>query len=109
MRPGAFVVTLTALVVAVYAASPWQLVPSRRAMSLERRSAWKRDVSPTSNVVLHYAECEYSKIFDLALLTLLQRNITRRQPLFPCVHQTTDQFYCSRASITSSSIWYAAM
>ncbi|KIP10303.1 hypothetical protein PHLGIDRAFT_11390 [Phlebiopsis gigantea 11061_1 CR5-6] len=59
MLPGNLAAVLIALVVAVCATSPWQLVPSRRAMSLERRSAWRRDVLPMSTAVLHYAESQY--------------------------------------------------
>lgn len=40
---------------AVIATSPSGLVPSRRGFSLERRSVWRRDITPKSEVALNYA------------------------------------------------------
>lgn len=58
MRVG-HLTAIASFVAVVFATFPSKLVPSKRAVSLGRRSLWKRDIVPKDVVVLNYAAGEH--------------------------------------------------
>lgn len=56
---GVYFALLLGVATAVFVAAQPRLVPSKRAITIDRRSLWKHDITPKNTIRLNYAQGEW--------------------------------------------------
>lgn len=56
---GMYFALLLGVATAISAAAQPRLVPSKRAITMDRRSFWKHDITPKNTMLLNYAQGEW--------------------------------------------------